>query len=53
MQVIFTLEQKVLTASGGNPLRRKAVKVNSLGSSQSLKIDSHSYNTKPTENISK
>lgn len=34
----FTLEQNTLIASGGKPLRRNAVKVNNLGSSQSLKV---------------
>ena len=32
------LAQKLFTASGGNPLRLKAVKVNSRGSSQSRQI---------------
>jgi len=35
--VQFTSAQKLLMASGGYPLLRSAVSVNSLGSSQSLK----------------
>ena len=38
------LAQKLFTASGGNPLRLKAVKVNSRGSSQSRQIPRKSIN---------